>query len=373
MKEPNKNMKQFLKEIKKDNFLNNKIYKRLKRINKNTINIDDIINIFVDEKNVWKINKFYKLMDKYNIKFNWKEKEVKLWEVSLYKNNITDKLRDINIEDIYKFDNININTFLNRDKEKRIFEQYKNSWLAVKKIIEEEILLSYKYMILSIANKYNFFWVEKNDLIMNGYIGLLLAIRKFDTKYNVRFITYWIWWIKYYIMKTITEYKNVVKIPYYFLSENKKINDIYNNILQEKLEKWRTLDKNSIRKIKKKVSDFKAIETRNTIFKWWYSLDKKVNDEDWKSDTFWDIIKSDILIPSEEHNKEYIKKIINDILKQYSQKEREIIQLRYWINWFKRYKLKDIAKKYNLTTERIRQIIKKVIRHIKDNNWELFN
>lgn len=77
----------------------------------------------------------------------------------------------------------------------------------------EKIILSNLRFVVEIASKYRGMGVPIEDLINEGNIGLMKAIKYFDPKKGVKFLSYAIWWIRQSIMKALDERSQLIRIP----------------------------------------------------------------------------------------------------------------------------------------------------------------
>ncbi len=100
--------------------------------------------------------------------------------------------------------------YLSKEEELVLMRKYKedNDVEAAKKL-----LMAHLRLVVKIAFKYyNQYFVSLFDLIQEGNLGLILAIKKFDLKKNVRFSTYAQWWIKAYILKFLMDNYSIIRI-----------------------------------------------------------------------------------------------------------------------------------------------------------------
>ena len=177
--------------------------------------------------------------------------------------------------------------------------------------------------VISIAKKFQGHGLPLIDLISEGNIGLLVAIDKFEPEKGFHFISYAVWWIRQSIMKALADKSRMVRLP-------------VNRIDQ---------------------ADEYAINVT--------SLDTPVGDED---STLGDFIESSDEGPDEQVLAKALTESIDRILSSFTEKEREIITLRYGLHDHKPMSLKEIGDLYGLTKERIRQIEKRVLSNLLSNS-----
>lgn len=189
------------------------------------------------------------------------------------------------------------------------------------------------------------------DLISEGNIGLLKAIRKFQPTFGVKFITYATLWITSAIKHYITEQEKLVTPP----------NAYRLSIYSKKAEKlfW---DKNNrlptLEELAGVIEDqfqFKIVDLHDLEPFQSCQLDAKMCDTacDGRSvtyNTYNDVIET-----------EDVKQKVDDLLNQLSGRERDIIEHSYGLNGRELKTQEEIANRWDLSRERIRQIKNKVI------------
>lgn len=195
---------------------------------------------------------------------------------------------------------------LTKAKERRLLKKCKKGNLKAK----NEILESNLRFVFDIARHYTGRGVPISELISDGNMGLLKAIDKFDESKDVKFISYAVWWIRQAMLESIK---------------------------------------------KKNAINFVEIEpnTDNDV-----SMDKKLIEDD-EDDTSFNNDFSNENDEKESEIKIGQKNIVIKLLNVLDERERDVIESYYGINDKKELTLTDIGKKYNLSSERVRQIKKK--------------
>ena len=98
----------------------------------------------------------------------------------------------------------------NEEKNKLLKKAISNASQYRDKFIESQM-----YLVYSFTNTEQTIYNNMDDLYQEGITGLLIALKKFDIKHNVKFSTYANWWIKKYIYEYIENTTNIIKIPKY--------------------------------------------------------------------------------------------------------------------------------------------------------------
>ena len=245
----------------------------------------------------------------------------------------------------------------------------KEEFYFSKKFIEENNLNAAKKLITSnlkfvvkIAKKYKSYGLQEYDLIQEGNIGLMKAVKKFNYNLNVRLITFAQYWIQHYITEFIIKNWRIVKIA--TTSSQKKL---FFNL--KKFNSNKFLSKEDIDTIKNKlhVNEKDIINMEKKL----YHCDKNMESNN-ELNSFKEK-KYSLQYLAEKKNEPYKileleekNKIINKIfslLSYLDHRSKFILQNR----WFqeKKKKLKYFAEKYNISQERVRQIEKIAFKKIK--------
>ncbi|MBQ3696921.1 MAG: RNA polymerase sigma factor RpoD/SigA [Spirochaetales bacterium] len=245
---------------------------------------------------------------------------------------------------------------IGRDEEYDLAIKAKNGDAAAR----ERLVNGNLRFVVSIAKQFQGRGLPLIDLISEGNIGLLTAIDKFEPEKGYHFISYAVWWIRQAILKAIGEKSRMIRLPM-----NKSADLI--QILQAKsnLEK-NGYDDASIEAIAAECGmDAQDVLEIMQIARDVSSLDAPVNSEE--DTSFGDFIESDEPRPEEVVMDEALKNSVRKILGTLSEKERGIITLRFGLDNNKALSLKEVGEIYNLTKERIRQIEKKVLSNLLEN------
>lgn len=209
---------------------------------------------------------------------------------------------------------------LSLEEERSLAEKaFAGSKEAQKKLVEANLRF-----VAKIAHKYRGY-MEIEDLIAEGSIGLMRAAEKFNPKTGNKFSTYAVWWIKAYIQKAIRETATGIKFP-------------ANKYKEMKQSMW--------------IMD---------------SLDKPLAGEG-RQKKAEDFISDDrILTPEEELWEQQSLEKLNGLLESLPQNERDIIKGRFGFESEKPLSLEKIGNSMGLSKERVRQIEKKAIMKLKKN------
>ncbi len=224
----------------------------------------------------------------------------------------------------------------------------------------EKIILSNLRFVVEIASKYRGMGVPIEDLINEGNIGLMKAIKYFDPKKGVKFLSYAIWWIRQSIMKALDERSQLIRIPSDQKTKIRKIKKAEMEYFQKYGELPTIEELSKITGLPKK-----EIEASYEIFHKELSLDRPFTESEKRT---WEEMLEQKALPSPEefYKKEYIKERIKKSLNELDKKEREIISLYFGIEDDIPRSLEEIGKIMNLSKERVRQLKERALLKLKE-------
>jgi RNA polymerase primary sigma factor len=215
-----------------------------------------------------------------------------------------------------------------------------------RKEIEQELLIGNLRFVITVAKQYQNQGLDFPDLIAEGNLGLLKAIRNFDWSKNLRFISYAVWWVKQSILQSLNDNARTIRLPV--------------NVVQELHKAKKEVDNNG-GKLSDKFSSLPSI----------IDLDMNINED---GDTLIDMIPNvDADAPDAAFNtKDILKEKLISILNVLDERERSIIEDYFGLSGTPRT-LEDIGTDFNLTKERVRQIKEKALRRLRNESSELFD
>jgi len=247
---------------------------------------------------------------------------------------------------------------LDRTEEERLFVAYKKegSIEAARRIILANLKL-----VVNVAYKYRRFR-DLVDLIQEGNVGLLTALKKFDVRRGVRFATYALWWIKAKIQEFILSHLSIArfgkrrderKLFFNLISTIREIesHDRGRDLTREELimEVAKRLKMNPAR-----VADgMKALTGVSDV-----SLDEQYEDGAEKLNLA--DAKSSV---AEEMIAEERKQLLYHAVEMLDERERHIIESRYLTEEPKT--LEEIGKAYGVSKERVRQIEERALEKLR--------
>ncbi len=216
---------------------------------------------------------------------------------------------------------------------------------AQKKMVRSNLRL-----VINIAKRYSHLKVPIMDLIEEGNLGLIRAVQKFNPNKGFRFSTYAAWWIKQYITRAIINQGKTIRIPVYMaelVTKWKKVNEL----LSQKLRRRPTLHEVAhVMKLSlKRVREVSQMIARIA------SLDAPIGEEGMGQ--FMDIIEDEnAASPWDGLAEDLRRERVTALLSQVTDKEKQIISLRFGLVDGIPHTLEDSAKRFGITRERVRQI-----------------
>jgi len=229
-----------------------------------------------------------------------------------------------------------------------------------------KLVTSHLRLVAKIAMGYRGYGLPVTDLISEGNVGIMQAVKKFDPERGFRLATYAMWWIRAQIQEYVLHSWSLVKIG--TTAAQKKL--FFN--LRKLKNQLGSIDSGNLspenaREIATRlnVKEAEVLDMDNRLFSGDQSLNVKVGED---GDAEW----QDMLIDSNETQDNILansnellfrKKIFEQALEVLNEREKEIISLRKLKD--KPIKLEELSKKFNISRERVRQIEEKAFKKLQ--------
>ena len=231
-----------------------------------------------------------------------------------------------------------------------------------------KLVTSHLRLVAKIAMGYRGYGLPVNELISEGNIGLMQAVKKFDPDKGFRLATYAMWWIKASIQEYVLRSWSLVKMG--TTTAQKKLffnlKKLKNQIAPEQEG---DLKDEQVKEISKRLDvDSKEVINMNRRM---MGQEKSLNDpiksgesEEWQDWLVDDSLDQELVI-SQRQEYDDKKDLLKDALLTLNEREKEIIQARRLSENPKT--LEELSKKYNISRERIRQIETKAFEKLQKN------
>ena len=227
------------------------------------------------------------------------------------------------------------------------------------KAAANELVTANLRFVISVAKQYQNKGLDLVDLIQEGNIGMLEAAYKFDETRGYRFISYAVWWIRQSIMRAISEQCRTVRVPMSQIVNMSKINKMSEKFEQkngrvpsmEEIEEETNLNRKKINM--SLASTYRSVSLESPLRDEDVSclLDVLPNDNSESTDTT--ALKSDLIIE------------IEHILSKLSYREQDVLRMSFGIG-VQAMSNDEIASRFGIGGERVRQIQHSAINHIKN-------
>ena len=230
----------------------------------------------------------------------------------------------------------------------------------------EKLVTSHLRLVAKIAMGYKGYGLPVNEMISEGNVGLMQAVKKFEPEKGFRLATYAMWWIKASIQEYILRSWSLVKIGTTTAQKKlffnlKKIKNQLKSINEN------NLSPENVREIASRldVKEAEVVDMDNRLYTSDHSLNNKVNQDigsEWQDMLVDENETQDITIENkDEYN--FRKNLVFKAMNVLNSREKEIIKLRRLSDNPK--KLEELSQKFNISRERVRQIEEKALEKLQ--------
>ncbi len=214
-------------------------------------------------------------------------------------------------------------------------------------------------LVVSIAKRYMGQGLPFPDLIQEGNVGLMRAVDKYDYKRGNRFSTYATWWIRQAITRALAQKTRTIRIP---LHMTERIRQMYRTaqLLEQDLGRRPTPEEIA------NEMDVPAESIRGMMDASQHAiaLERPVGDDG--DSEFGDFIEDqDTPSPVESATQHLLQEAIEDVLCELTPRQSHILRLRFGLGGGEPHTLEEIANKFGLSRERIRQLEKEALRRLR--------
>jgi RNA polymerase primary sigma factor len=236
----------------------------------------------------------------------------------------------------------------------RIVLKREEADLACQTILEANLRL-----VISVAKNFQKRGLSLGDLIQEGNLGMMKALKKFDYRMGHKFSTYAMWWIKQSVSRALAEQSRTIRIPVHILSTLHRMNSEEEKFILEKgkmpspeeLATALDMPKERIRALKRMASQ--PISLQAPIGE----------DEDASLLNFLPDENSDD--PIQKAALSLLKEKISKVMSAITEREKQVINMRFGFHSEEEKTLDEIAKYFGISKERVRQIEYKALQKLR--------
>jgi RNA polymerase primary sigma factor len=222
----------------------------------------------------------------------------------------------------------------------------------------EEMIRANLRLVVFIAKRYVNQGLSLMDLIQEGNLGLMKAVEKFEYKRGYKFSTYAFWWIKQAMDRAIADKSRIIRIPVHMNEKYKKVSDAVRELT--KTLGREPSPKEIARKMHLPIPKIKEILelVKDPIFF------ERNGDDDEGGGLLRFISDDKAISPFEQAVTRDRTEKIEEALSTLSEKEGNVIRMRFGIGVQRNYTLEEVGREMGLTRERIRQIESKALKKL---------
>ena len=214
-------------------------------------------------------------------------------------------------------------------------------------------------LVVSIAKRYMGQGLPFPDLIQEGNVGLMRAVDKYDYRRGNRFSTYATWWIRQAITRALAQKTRTIRIPLHMTERIRQMYRVAQDL--EQTHGRRPTPEEIAEKMELPADTVRSMmdASQHAI-----ALERPVGDEG--DSEFGDFIEDqDTPSPVDSATQHLLQETIEEVLTELTPRQSHILRLRFGLGGGEPHTLEEIANKFGLSRERIRQLEKEALRRLR--------
>jgi RNA polymerase primary sigma factor len=204
-------------------------------------------------------------------------------------------------------------------------------------------------LVISVAKRYRGHGLAFADLIQEGNGGLMRAVDKFDPRLGYKFGTYATWWIRQGVTRALSDLSRMVRVPGNQLRVLQAI-EAYRRTMTIQQQREPTLEEIASH-LGNTVEEVRSLLRAKHVPA---SLDEPLDQGE--TQTFQDFLHDSSENPGEEVDRHLLKERLDEVLRSLAPRDREVIELRFGLQDGFPRSLDEVAQRFRISRERIRQI-----------------